>query len=141
MTLEIPNQLKEIENVQARLRDFLKDLPLDDYDRKKIFIAVDEILSNIISYGYEDNARHTIHIRFDATKTGMNMEFIDDGIYFDPIHFVHHHLPKVQLDDEKNGGLGLHLVHRLMNQMQYSRLEDKNRLILGLNYTDKTIIK
>ena len=94
MTLEIPNQLKEIENVQARLRDFLKDLPLDDYDRKKIFIAVDEILSNIISYGYEDNARHTIHIRFDATKTGMNMEFIDDGIYFDPIHFVHHHQPQ-----------------------------------------------
>ncbi|MDZ4709105.1 MAG: ATP-binding protein [Saprospiraceae bacterium] len=136
MTLEIANQLREIEKVQIQLVDYLKELPLDDYDRKKIFIAVDEILSNIINYGYDDNERHTIQIRFDATETGMNMEFIDDGKYFDPIHFVRHHLPKVQLDDEKSGGLGLHLVHRLMNQMQYNRVDDKNRLILGLNYTN-----
>jgi anti-sigma regulatory factor (Ser/Thr protein kinase) len=73
MTLEIANQLKEIENVQARLSDYLKELPLDDYDRKKVFIAVDEILSNIINYGYIDNKPHTIHIRFENTETGMNI--------------------------------------------------------------------
>jgi anti-sigma regulatory factor (Ser/Thr protein kinase) len=141
MTLEIANQLQEIENVQARLSDYLKDLPLDDYDRKKIFIAVDEILSNIINYGFIDNKYHSIHIRFDNTETGINIEFIDDGIYFDPIHFVHHQLPKIQLDDEKSGGLGLHLVYRLMNHMQYDRIENRNKLIVGLKYSDNKIDK
>jgi anti-sigma regulatory factor (Ser/Thr protein kinase) len=66
---------------------------------------------------------------------------MDDGIYFDPIHFVHHQLPKVRLDDEKNGGLGLHLVYRLMNHMQYDRIDNTNKLIVGLKYSNNKFDK
>lgn len=139
MTLEITNRIKEIERVHFQLREYCRNLPLTDYELKKINIAVDEILSNIISYGYDDHDGHTIFLKFESSEDELVMEFVDDGKFFDPTNFVQHHLPRTRPDDDQNGGLGLHLVHRLMNRMHYERMGNQNKLILNLKFANKAL--
>lgn len=141
MTLKITNRIKEIEQVHFQLNDYVKALPLSDNDRKKIYITVDEILSNIISYGYEDNQPHTIEVRFETSERDLIMEFIDDGKYFDPVYFIHHNVPKIHPDGDQNGGLGLHLVYRLMHQMHYDRQDNLNKLRISLKLADNVLEK
>ena len=65
-------------------------------------------------------------------EKGIELEFTDDGKYFDPLDFLKHHPMTPQ--DEKAGGLGLNLILKLMNHMEYQRKENKNVFTLHLNY-------
>jgi len=134
MTIEISNHIKEIERVLGILNEYCNQYPMNVYDRKKVSIVVDEILSNIITYGYDDSLQHSIIIEFESYPDAFRMEFTDDGRFFDPIHFIDQQQESFRIDENKIGGLGLRLVHRLMNQMSYTRSEDKNKLKLSLYY-------
>ena len=47
-------------------------------------VALDEMLSNIIKYGYTDDAIHEIHVRLSVSGRMLVAEIEDDGQPFDP---------------------------------------------------------
>ena len=89
MHIMLTNQIKEIEKVHSTLNEYFWKMSIGDYDRKKLFIVVDEILSNIIYYGFEDEQEHIISLHVAPTAEGIELEFTDDGKYFDPLDFIH----------------------------------------------------
>jgi serine/threonine-protein kinase RsbW len=91
-------------------------------------VALDEVLTNIMIHGYADLETHKIEIRVAAGPASATLEFIDDGIPFDP---TQHELPVVD-ESEKTwpGGLGILFVRRTMDEVEYERGEDRNHLIL-----------
>lgn len=139
MTIEIINHIKEIKRVHQALDRYLLEQSLGEYDRKKVSIAVDEILSNIISYAYEDKGRHTIRVNLDCTEDRLTLEFLDDGKQFDPIEFIRNQGERSAEDMDRVGGLGLKLVGRLMNRLAYLREGNQNKLTLVLNYSKNYI--
>ena len=92
-------------------------------------VALDEVLSNIAKYGYADDGVHSIGLRLTVSETAIEAEVEDDGIAFDPLSF-----PSPTLDvapaERKIGGLGIHFVRTLMNEVTYSRVAERNRLVL-----------
>jgi anti-sigma regulatory factor (Ser/Thr protein kinase) len=92
-------------------------------------VALDEVLSNIAKYGYADDGLHSIRLRLTVSETAIEAEVEDDGIAFDPLSF-----PSPNLDvspaERKVGGLGIHFVRTLMNEVTYARAADRNRLVL-----------
>lgn len=132
MHIMLTNQIKEIEKVNSTLNEYFLKLSIGDYDRKKLLIVVDEILSNVIYYGYEDEEEHIISLQLVPSEKGIALEFTDDGKYFDPLDFLQHH--PIVTQDEKAGGLGLNLISKLMNHMDYQRKDNKNVFMIQLNY-------
>ncbi|MBK7373346.1 MAG: ATP-binding protein [Saprospiraceae bacterium] len=132
MLITIINNIQEISLVHETLLTYMAKLPLDSEDQKKISIAVDEILSNIIFYGFEDHLEHHITLQLKHSEGNIDLEFVDDGIHFDPLEFIHmrQSLPKT----DKAGGLGLDIVAKLMHQLHYRRIENKNILTLNMKY-------
>lgn len=118
---------------------YLRGQSLGEYDRKKVSIAVDEILSNIISYAYDDKGRHIIRVNLDCAEDQLTLEFMDDGKQFDPIEFIRTQGERSAEDMDRVGGLGLKLVGRLMNRLAYQREGDQNKLTLVLNYSKNYI--
>jgi serine/threonine-protein kinase RsbW len=88
-------------------------------------LVVEEILTNTIKYGYGDDAVHRIEVRLELDHDRICIEFEDDGQAFDP-----HSIPPPQNDnsfaDIEPGGLGLHLVRKMTDSMNYQRVQDRN---------------
>jgi anti-sigma regulatory factor (Ser/Thr protein kinase) len=94
-------------------------------------VALDEMLSNIIKYGYTDDAIHEIRIRLSVSNGMLVAEIEDDGQPFDPCAAgpVDVDAP---LEERKVGGLGIHIVRALMAEVGYARVAGRNRLVMKM---------
>ena len=92
-------------------------------------IALDEVVSNILKYAYADDGGHDISIHCEIRDGQLETTVEDDGEAFDPLE-----APRPDLDvpmaSRKVGGLGIHFVKELMNEVTYERIGGRNRLTL-----------
>ena len=111
----------------------VEDLALrDDWPPDLVFrinLALEELGLNIMDYGLE-NAEQEIEITLTSDADSLVIEIMDEGRPFDPLNDA----PTPDLDgpvqDRRIGGLGIHLVRTMMDEMQYRREQGKNRLTL-----------
>jgi len=90
-------------------------------------VSLDEILNNIISYGYEDEGHHDIVVRLELQRGHVEVIVEDDGKPFDPLSQA----PPPRLGGHPMpGGLGLHFVRNLMDDLKYTRRDNINQLRL-----------
>ena len=96
----------------------------------QIQIAVDEVFSNISYYAYGSGGGNvTIRI-----KVGDNIliEFEDEGVAYNPLSSEEPDIT-APLEDRKVGGLGVFLLKKLIDNVDYRREENKNILTLTKN--------
>ncbi len=132
MQITLTNQIRDIERIHRALNEYLWTIRIEDYERKKISITVDEVLSNIIKYGYDDDLEHTITFHIIPLHGSIELEFIDDGKHFDPLDYLRHQ--SNVLSEDKTGGFGLKLISKLMHDIHYNRNGHQNILRIKLNY-------
>jgi serine/threonine-protein kinase RsbW len=91
-------------------------------------VALEEVLNNILCYGYADLEPHKIEVRLTAAASTATLEVFDDGIEFDPTQYE----PASSGDaaEPESGKLGLQFVRRLMDEVAFERVEDRNHLTL-----------
>jgi anti-sigma regulatory factor (Ser/Thr protein kinase) len=92
-------------------------------------LALEEILTNIISYGYTDNREHEIRVSLSVQPGEVTAEVEDDGRPFNPLEAPEPDTAK-SLEEKMIGGLGIHLVRKLTDGLEYQRQEEKNRLVM-----------
>ena len=51
----------------------------------RINLALDEVLTNVISYAYDDAGAHEIEVRLEVEGEDVVVEVTDDGRPFDPL--------------------------------------------------------
>lgn len=125
--LEIANRLPEL----ARVSDWLDDLCGEQgVQARTVFhlqLVCDELITNTISYGYEDEADHPILVTVKVGEKEIELSITDDGDPFDPFQ---QETPDLMLaaDERPVGGLGIHFVKRVMDEVAYERLEGYNRV-------------
>ncbi|HEY7743413.1 MAG TPA: ATP-binding protein [Burkholderiales bacterium] len=96
---------------------------------KDMQVALDEVLTNIVSYGYADEAEHEIRVRLSVHDNLLEATVEDDGAPFNPLEGP---VPdtRAPLRERRIGGLGMHFVKNLMSEVSYNRVGDRNRLVL-----------
>jgi serine/threonine-protein kinase RsbW len=94
-----------------------------------LHVVLDEALSNIIKYGCGDGRTRKIQVRLTVSEQVVKVEIEDDGPAFDPLSIPPPKLD-VPLAQRKVGGLGIHFMRNLMSGVTYSRLADRNLLVL-----------
>jgi serine/threonine-protein kinase RsbW len=90
-------------------------------------LALEEILNNIISYAYTDSREHEIKVRLSAQPGEIRAEVEDDGQPFNPLEAPEPDTAK-SLEERTIGGLGIHLVRKLMDDIEYKRQGERNFL-------------
>ena len=84
-------------------------------------VCLDELLNNTISYGYSDQSLHDITVELSfAGDTLLSAEISDDAAPFDPREAAP---PSF---DGTIGGLGVHFVRTLMDEIAYARVGNRN---------------
>ena len=126
--LLIEAKLENMERVQTFIAERLEDC--HPKVRNHIGIAVDEIFSNIAGYAYYPLAG----IAFVRIAVGSDIviEFEDNGVAYDPFS---QNAPDVSLpiEERETGGLGLFMVKKIMDSVEYQRKGNKNILTIRKN--------
>jgi len=123
--IHLPNSISAI----SELNDCIENLAeLWNIGQKPLFdltLAVEELVSNTINYGYRDGNEHIIDITVELHDDVVTITIADDGIQFNPFDAE---TPNVDDPPEKRkiGGLGIHLVRNLMDSVSYEHRDGKN---------------
>jgi serine/threonine-protein kinase RsbW len=130
----ITNRLEEMATVVTMVEDFgaahsIPDTVINDFN-----IALDEVLNNIISYGYPEGGKHEIMIRLTFQPGEVLAEVHDDGRPFDPLRAAPPDLSGT-IRTRGVGGVGIHFVKALMDDVVYARVGNENRLLLRKRLT------
>jgi len=100
----------------------------------RLTLVLEELLTNVISYGYDDDEEHQIHVHLKMEDSILTSTFDDDGRPFDP-HAAQKPVMDGPLEDRSVGGLGIHLILTIMDSVEYKRVDDRNRLIMTMDTT------
>jgi serine/threonine-protein kinase RsbW len=130
--LVIRNERSEFARVVDAVERFATEHRLPQEVRTDMQIALDEILTNIVSYAYADRAEHRIRIGLRLTDDVLEATVEDDGTPFNPLEGPQPDL-RAPLKERAVGGVGLHFVRNLMHELTYDRAGDRNRLVLRRN--------
>lgn len=125
----IGNDLAEIGRLAEAVDDFCGENALGSDVAHAFNLAFDELLTNTIHYGYDDPGPHRITVRLSVTGTRVTAVVEDDGRAFDPTQAGEPDI-EAELDDRPIGGLGIHFVRAMMDEIGYERVEGLNRLTL-----------
>lgn len=123
--ISLKNQLPEIHRLAGLVEAFFSDHQLPDRLSYNFNLAFDEIITNIVSYGYEDEAEHRIDIRLSLDGGLIEAEVVDDAKAFDPLNAPDPDIT-AELDDRPIGGLGVFFVKKLMDEVRYKRENGRN---------------
>ena len=135
LTFNLKSDRSELDTLYRKLEKFGSSLSLPKKCIFEINLVLDELFTNIISYGFRDDLEHLVKIQIMRENGTLTLCVEDDGIPFNPVAAKETELP-CDIEGYKIGGLGLHLVKKLVDYVFYERCEGKNRLTLK-----KAIIK
>jgi serine/threonine-protein kinase RsbW len=92
-------------------------------------LTIEELVTNCIKYGYDDSGEHTIDIELSVADHTLTITVVDDGHAFDPLAAPPPDMSEA-IEDRPIGGLGIHMLRELADNMTYERRENKNRVTL-----------
>ena len=124
----------QIATVNEAFTEFARQNGIDDLVVPKIKLVFDELLNNTISYGYKDEGEHFIEVGVDMLEGRLRVTIQDDATPFNPLN---NEISDTTLgiDERAIGGLGIHLVSNMMDEMTYKRSAHKNIITL-IKYID-----
>jgi anti-sigma regulatory factor (Ser/Thr protein kinase) len=129
LTLHLSNRLPELDRIADAVETFGEAHGLTKKLRYQLRLVLDELLTNIISYGYPEDGNHVIQVAMGQEGSRLRFVLEDDARPFDPLSAK---VPDLEspVDDRQIGGLGIHLVRTIMDRVAYERVGGTNRLIL-----------
>jgi serine/threonine-protein kinase RsbW len=128
LVLSIKNDPAETERLTARVTEFGARHALPDRIVSHVNLALDEAITNIVFYAYDDADDHEIGVRISLAQGVLTAELVDDGRAFDPLQVAAPDLA-APLEERAVGGLGVHLMRHLVDDIQYRRDGGRNHLV------------
>jgi len=127
--LTLLNRQPEIARAQDELERFAAMHSVRGRPLHELQLALEEHLTNVVNYAYEDDAPHRITVRFAFMSTEFRIEIRDDGRPFNPLEYP---TPDVSIpvDQKPIGGLGIHMMRKSLDRLEYRRDMDLNILVM-----------
>jgi len=108
------------------------DIGLSANSILRINICLDELFTNIVSYGFDDDLEHIIIFTLSGDNNLVVINIEDNGIPFNPLEKLDPDFPE-NVESAKIGGLGILIIRKLMDNVSYERKNGKNKLTMRKN--------
>jgi len=122
--IRIVNDISEMARVADLVDQFGVAHSLSNEVIVALNVSLDEILNNIICYAYQDAGPHEITVRLELRHESVEAFVEDDGKPFDPLAVT---TPRPR-SPGREGGVGIHFVRNLTDQVRYTRRDGINQL-------------
>ena len=129
LEFSLVNDLRGISSAAARIDAFCAAHGLSPGIRFDVTLAIEELVTNTIGYGYDDGGEHSIDVVLRIEGDTLTVEIADDGRAFDPLQAPEPDLG-APLEERAVGGLGIYLVRKTMDGVAYRRQDGRNVVTL-----------
>ncbi|MBN1197778.1 MAG: SpoIIE family protein phosphatase, partial [Bacteroidales bacterium] len=130
-TIRIPNQLDQLHIIVETIEELSAEWNISSKASMELNLVLEELFTNIVFYAFPDKKEHLIDIRFSLPPSGvLEIVLMDDGKYFDLIEASEEVKLDAAIEERKVGGLGIHFVKQMMDEMHYQRKGGKNIVTL-----------
>lgn len=125
--LLLKNQISEVSLLEGFVEQLGEELSLDMALSFNLNLVLEEVVTNVINYGFPPTEEHTFTILADGEAGGvLTLQVVDDGVAFNPLEEA----PEVDItlgvEERPIGGLGIFLVKQIMDEVAYERTDGKN---------------
>jgi serine/threonine-protein kinase RsbW len=122
----------EVARVNAAFAKFADEHALPASVRRSVHVVLHELLTNTIVYGFAGRGEGgggeaTVEVELLADRVSVTLT--DDGRPFNPLEVAAPDA-SLPLEERRIGGLGIHLVRGLMDEVSYQRRGDRNVVVL-----------
>ena len=122
----IDNEISNASVISEDLTNFAKSHGVREREAQIVGLAAEEMVYNIITYGYKHNHKNYIDISLNRVNDVIVLSIRDDGMPFDPT--------KYEFDnDEKYSTDGIELISKLTDKMSYMRVLSMNNTVFEIN--------
>ena len=129
LTLSLPNALDGIGAASDAATVWLEARHVPTGAVFLVNLAIEELVTNCVKYAYDDTNEHTIDVELSVVDRQLAIVVIDDGHAFNPLAASAPDL-SLSLEQRRIGGLGIHLLRELADEMRYERRGGTNRVTL-----------
>lgn len=128
----MPNSLEGLALVKQQAESFAELHHISRSILRKLQVVLDELLSNVVRYGCVHLPEHTqIEVRLLRQGHRLLIQLRDPGKPFDPFEAPEPDL-SLDLEDRPIGGLGVHMVRKIVSSYRYRRVDDWNQTDLEM---------
>lgn len=125
----LDGSIRELESLAAELARFCRENGLGSDLEFELNLVLEELFTNAVRHGGCEGMDQAAQIRLQSDPDGVSIEFADRGAAFDPLQAPPPDL-EVDLAQRSVGGLGIHLVRQIMQELEYRRADGWNRLTM-----------
>lgn len=129
LELTLLNRQSEVARAQESLEQFAARHHIPGRALHELQLAFEEHLTNIVRYAYADTREHHIQVRVTLGSGEIRIRVEDDGRPFNPLQ---HPTPELSLplDQRPIGGLGIHMIRKSLDALEYRRENARNILVM-----------
>ena len=131
--LTLRNDIDQVSLLPAFVEDAVKASKLGAEMADRLNLALEEAVVNVIDYAYPDGTAGEVIVDAAVTENAVTFTITDNGKPFNPTARGEVDV-NADLEDRPVGGLGIHLVRQIMDDVRYERRGGKNVLILTKKY-------
>lgn len=125
LVLTVPSETSFLGLVREVTRKMAETAGFDQGTADQLALAVDEAATNVIEHAYRGAADREMEIRLEDRGPELTVEIVDSGDTVDP-----RAVPDVDLrryvSERRTGGLGMHLMEKIMDSVTFRRSAGRN---------------
>ena len=134
-TLRIKNDIHELSMMNQFLEEAGEELGLSTAFMMSLNLVMEEAVSNIIFYAYKGDVEDAVDISLVREGGELIVTWRDHGIAFAPTLRNDPHIT-LSAEDRPIGGLGIFLIKKIMDEVSYQRVDERNVFIMKKKITE-----
>lgn len=132
--LQVPAKLEELNHIESELEKLAESEGWDAGLVYQIHLVLEELAVNTANYGYPDGVGAeggVIDIRISSDQGSLTIQYSDNGTAFNPFEEAPSPDIDASVEERRIGGLGVHFVRSMMDEVGYRREGDRNHITLA----------
>ena len=129
LSLKMGFEVADLPRIQAAIGEFSREQDWPPDIEFQVDLVLEELVLNVVNHG-SGGREGEIKIDLVSDEKAVTIQIIDDGRPFDPLTDAPEPDTESSIEDRAVGGLGIHLVRTMMDEVSYRREENKNHMRL-----------
>jgi serine/threonine-protein kinase RsbW len=133
-----PAVLESLADISAFVNDATHLCKMTEREAWHVQLAVDEAATNIIQHAYGESGEGTLDLSWDIDAGVLTIILRDQGTPFEPAAVP---VPDIHssFEERQAGGLGIYLMNKLMDDVEYRFAVGSNELTLRKRFAEPTV--
>ncbi len=129
--VSVASELDNASVISESLTKFALENGVPNRESQIVGLAAEEMVSNIVTYGYKKGKQNYIDISLKINKDSLVLRIRDDGLPFDPTKYEYD-------NDENYSTSGIQLISKLVNKISYLRVLSLNNTVFEISLGGQT---